>query len=78
MEYRYIIVQSVYGNGSNARVGYGIAVVANCDDITTVLNSVPDLSVDIQLVAGLVERCNSQKLDPIHLQDVVADFLATV
>jgi hypothetical protein len=78
MGYRYIVVQNIYRSGRNTRIGYGLAAVTQYDGVTTVLNSVPDLSADIQLVEGLMERCNSQGLDPIHLQDVVADFFATV
>lgn len=78
MEYRYIVVQNTYQSGSTTRIGYGIAVVTEYDGVITVLISVLDLSTDIHLVEGLVERCNSQELDPIHLRDVVADFFATV
>lgn len=78
MEYRYIVVQNTYQSGSTTRIGYGIAVVTEYDGVITVLNSVSDLSADVQLIEELVERCNSQELDPIHLQDVVADFFATV
>ena len=78
MEYRYIVVQNTYQSGRNTRIGYGIAVVTEYDGVITVLNSVSDLSADVQLIEELVERCNFQELDPIHLQDVVADFFATV
>ena len=78
MEYRYIVVQNTYQSGRNTRIGYGIAAVTEYDGVTTVLNSVSDLSPYSQLVEGLVEHCNSNSLDPIHLQDVVTDFLATV
>lgn len=78
MEYRYIVVKNTYQSGRNTRIGYRIAVVTEYDGVTTILNSVSDLSADIQLVKGLAECCNSQELDPIHLQDVVADFFATV
>lgn len=78
MKYRYIVVQSTYQGDNNTRIGFGIAVVTEYDGVTTVLNSVSDLSPDVQLVEGLVERCNSQELDPIHLKDIVTDFLAIV
>lgn len=78
MEYRYIVVQNAYLGDNNTRISYGIAVVTEYDGVTTVLDSVSDLSSDVQLVEGLVERCNSQELDPIHLKDIVTDLLATV
>lgn len=33
------------------------------------------LSHNRQAVEWLVERCNTLELDPIHLEDVVQDFL---
>ena len=78
MECRYIVVQNTYQSGRNTRIGYGIAAVTEYDGVTTVLNSVSDLSADIQLIEELVECCNSQGLDPIHLEDIVTDFFATV
>jgi hypothetical protein len=48
------------------------------DGITTILESISDISSEINPVKRLVELCNNQQLDPIHLQDVVNDFLAAV
>lgn len=78
MECRYIVVQNTYQYGRNTRIGYGIAAVTEYDGVITVLNSMSDLSVDIKLIEGLVERCNSRELDPIHLENIVTDFFATV
>ena len=78
MEHKYIVVQNVYKNADATRVSFGIAVVVEYDGITTVLESIPDLSSDIKPVERLVELCNNEKLDPIHLQDVVNDFFAIV
>ena len=50
MEYRYIFVQNTYQSGSISRIGYGIAVVTEYDGVITVLNSVSDLSADVQLI----------------------------
>lgn len=48
------------------------------DGVTTVLESISGLYLDIEPIEHLVEICNNLQLDPIHLQDVVSDFLATV
>lgn len=34
-----------------------------------------DISADKAAVEELVRRCNEEKLDPMHLNDVVEDFL---
>ena len=47
------------------------------DGVTTVLESISDLSSDIEPIERLVKVCNNLQLGPIHLQDVVTDFLAT-
>ena len=78
MEYKYIVVQSTYKNGDITRIGFGIAAVEEYDGVTTVLESISDLSSDIEPIERLVKVCNNLQLDPIHLQDVVTDFLATV
>ena len=78
MEHKYIVVQSMYKNGDITRIGFGLAAVEEYDGVTTVLESISGLSLDIEPIERLVEICNNLQLDPIHLQDVVTDFLATV
>ena len=78
MEYKYIVVQSTYKNGEITRTGFGSATVEEYDGVTTILESISDISSDIEPIERLVELCNNLQLDPIHLQDVVSDFLATV
>ena len=72
------MVQSTYKNGAAKRTGFGIAVVEEYDGITTILESISDISSNIKPVKRLVEVCNNLQLDPIHLQDVISDFLATI
>ena len=72
------MVQSTYKNGNATRIGFGIAAVEEYDGITTILESISDISSNIEPVKHLVELCNNLQLDTIHLQDVVTDFLATV
>ena len=78
MEHKYIVVQSTYKNGEITRMGFGIAAVEEYDGVTTVLESISDISTDIEPIERLVKVCNNLQLDPIHLQDVVSDFLSTV
>ena len=37
-----------------------------------------DLSTDKHSVQRLVEKCNEYKLEPIHMFDVIEDFLAEI
>ena len=72
------MVQSTYKNGNATRIGFGIATVEEYDGITIILESISDISTDIEPIERLVKVCNNLQLDPIHLQDVVTDFLTTV
>lgn len=45
---------------------------------TTILESISNLSLDIEPVEHLVDLCNNLQFNPIYLQDVVNNFLATV
>ena len=38
------------------------------------IDYVSNVSADREDVEELVQLCNKEKLDPIHLKDVVADF----
>ena len=78
MEHKYIVVQSTYKNEDIMRIGFGIAAVEEYDGVTTILESISDISTDIEPIERLVEICNNLQLDPIHLQDVVTYFLVTV
>jgi len=50
---------------------YGIEVCENGDPVETI----QDISLDRDAVAGLVHTCNRERLEPMHLRDVVEDFL---
>ena len=56
---------------------YGIAARALCgsEQNSVTVASVPDISTDGEAVDALVARCNRLALSPIHLNDVVEDFL---
>ena len=78
MKHKYIVVQNTYKNGATTRISFGIAAVEEYDGVIIVLESVSDISSNIKSIEHLVKICNNQKLDTIHLQDVVTDFLETV
>ncbi len=73
---KYIVVKNEYIDGENTRVSYGIAAIENCNGTDCVLESVSDISSDFGAVETLVNICNAEELDPMHIEDVVNDFLA--
>lgn len=76
MECTYILVRNTYEMGENTRIGFGIAAVEKETDGAIILESFSDLSSDVTKVEQLVRISNQEGLDPIHLCDVVQDFLA--
>lgn len=72
MDCKYILVRDTYSGDTGTRVGYGIAAI---DHERVTISAALDLSSDETKVADLVKKCNRLKLSPIHLQDVVEDFL---
>ncbi len=72
MRYRYLPMTDVDDDG------FGIAVLEEYGDETTVIESFADLTDDEMSVDRLAEMCNSLELDPAHLCDVVEDFLASL
>lgn len=72
MKYKYITVESTYKFDVNERKSYGIAI---CDSENTVLETIADISPNIEGIKKLVDLCNKEKLSPCHLYDVVRDFL---
>ncbi|MBQ4327978.1 MAG: hypothetical protein IJC32_06160 [Clostridia bacterium] len=56
---------------------YGIVARALCgsEQNSVTVASVPDISTDMAEVDALVARCNRLALSPVHLNDVVEDFL---
>ena len=74
MDTHYIRLECDCGNTRS----YGIALVAEYDGSCEVLLSFVDLSRNSYAVDILVERCNRLQLDPIHLPDVIDDFLVAL
>lgn len=62
----YQIKTGNYALEGKTYTSYGI----QCDDLV-----IEDISLDRTVIEALVEQCNREELDRIHLLDVVEDFL---
>lgn len=78
VEYKYTLIKSTLLSGDNCRVCYGIAVEEEQDGVSVILQSVSDIAVCSDRLEQLVDLCNELELDPIHLNDVVDDYLASL
>ena len=68
---RYLVIESsVEIDGANY-ISYGIG----CEIAGELSFAVEDLCLSKARVENLVDLCNKLNLDPIHIDDVVEDFL---
>lgn len=56
-------------------ITYGIACIEEDDGISELIIQIPDISTDREKIEHLVQLCNVLQLSPIHLQDVVDDYI---
>lgn len=70
----YILCRESYKTKRSERITYGIAAYA--EDKQTCITKLHDITSDKNALAELVSLCNRLQLSPIHLHDVVEDFLA--
>ena len=72
----YGLLTSELSSGQTARTSYGIALCQTDAGVPIIIRSVADLTADRERAAALVNRCNRLALSPIHLDDIIEDFLA--
>ncbi|MBQ7929827.1 MAG: hypothetical protein IJ334_02255 [Clostridia bacterium] len=48
------------------------------DGSSAVLHTISDICDDPERIRELVRQCNENRLDPLHLSDVIDDFLTTL
>ncbi len=75
MNYKYVLTDTLYHNGTFSRKCYGIAAISTLDNIS-VLAEVSDVSSNAKDVKQLVDLCNKEMLDIIHLKNIVCDYLS--
>ena len=74
----YGVSEEKYSLGGATRISYGIVAYADSktDGITSIVASVRDISNNKTRIEQLADLFNRMELSPIHLNDVIADFLA--
>lgn len=69
---KYIMIETKYDSYRT----YGIALADFSAEVPVIVKSVPDLSSDKERVYRFTVLCTRLELSPLHLADVVDDFLA--
>ena len=75
MDVKYIVVKSTYYNDEEKCSSFGIAMAEPYENENSIIKTYPDLSNDECKVREFVNKCNENKLSPIHFKDAVEDFL---
>ncbi len=78
MTVTYGIIEEVYTLNEDRRLSYGLAAYADADQNGTsaVVASVHGITSDKERLLEQIEQYNLSGLSLIHLDDVIADFLA--
>ncbi len=71
---RYELIEGIFTLDQQEHKGYGISV--NYTNIDTPL-LFHDISTNKNDVIKLVSLCNELQLDPIHIRDVIDDYLVS-
>ena len=74
--YKYsVFVEMLKNEDSVAYTAYGIVVCSMEDNERKEVLKISDVSSDKSRVEELVDLCNKEQLEPIHIYDVIEDFL---
>ena len=73
----YVLLTQHYTYNQITRINYGIGLIDKNDPEGVLIDAVTDLSTNKNEVLHLIKLCNRLSLDPIHLRDIVNDFLTT-
>lgn len=74
---KYGIVEEIYHLNGEVRTSYGIVVYSNADidGTSTIIGSVRDITSDKDVIETFAQKLSLMELSPIHLKEVVEDFL---
>lgn len=78
MTVTYGIIEEIYTLKEERRLSYGLAAYADADTNGTsaVVTSVHGITSDKERLLAQIEQFNLSGLSLVHLNDVIADFLA--
>ena len=71
----YVLIEDTYKIDDISYKGYGILLK---DENSKHIISFADISTNKDDILHLIDLCNTLELDPIHLEDVIEDFFASI
>lgn len=72
--FKYSIFEDKYVLEGQTYTGFGILITSIADNM--VVAKIEDVTTSKYELCRLVQLCNELSLDPIHIYDVVEDFLS--
>lgn len=70
----YSIFEDEYFLEGETHIGFGICITSTSDN--EVVTKIEDVTASKYDIFALIQLCNELSLDPIHIYDVVEDFLS--
>lgn len=71
--YYYLITHNTFHAEDTGKYqAFGIAVY---DESSHIIRQISDITTDEIAIRQLIQKCNQLRLSPLHLKDVVDDFL---
>ncbi len=70
----YCVREDEIQDGDNMRLAYGLEIRADGSDEP--IRIVRDISGNREKLSELAELCSEQELSPVHIDDVLEDFLS--
>lgn len=68
----YVLTENLYCDENHSKTFYGIEVYEAPDKIVATIR---DITTDRERLFKFIQTCNLLELSPIHLYDVIEDFL---
>lgn len=71
--YYYLITHNTFHAEDTGKYqAFGIAVY---DEASQIIKQINDITTDEMAIRQLIKQCNQLRLSPLHLEDIVDDFL---
>lgn len=74
--YQYALIKEQKISADNCGYqAYGIAAFAVHENYSQEIMHISDISTDKERLSLLIEKCNRLKVSPIHLKEIIEDFI---
>ena len=70
----YSAIKDKYNLEGETHIGFGILITSTTDN--KVITKIEDVTTSKYELDSIVQLCNDLSLDPIHIYDVLEDFLS--